>query len=84
MSVKSINSASGFFRYQNLKILFYFLLLLLLTEHTMATNMEIAVSYPASKFEADNTITNPKVLEKYQLAADVVNGNYNKNPIYTT
>lgn len=50
----------------------------------MATNMEIAVSYPASKFEADNTITNPKVLEKYQLAADVVNGNYNKNPIYTT
>jgi hypothetical protein len=74
MSVKSINSAGGFFRYQNLKILF-FLLLLLLLEHTMATNMEIAVSYPASKFEADNTITNPKVLEKYQLAADVVNGN---------
>jgi hypothetical protein len=36
--------------------------------------MEIAMSYPASKFEADNTLTNPVVLEKYQLAADIVNG----------
>lgn len=38
------------------------------------SNMEIAMSYPASKFEADNTLTNPVVLEKYQLAADIVNG----------
>lgn len=36
--------------------------------------MEIAMSYPASKFEADNVLTNPVVLEKYQLAADIVNG----------
>jgi len=36
--------------------------------------MEIAMSYPASKFEADNALTNPVVLEKYQLAADIVNG----------
>lgn len=40
----------------------------------MATNMEMSLSYPASKFEADNTLTNPVVLEKYQLAADIVNG----------
>jgi hypothetical protein len=32
------------------------------------------MSYPASKFEADNALTNPVVLEKYQLAADIVNG----------
>lgn len=36
--------------------------------------MEISMAYPASKFEADNTLTNPVVLEKYQLAADIVNG----------
>lgn len=36
--------------------------------------MEMSLSYPASKFEADNTLTNPIVLEKYQLAADIVNG----------
>lgn len=40
----------------------------------MATNMELTVNYPASKFEEDNALTNPKVLEKYQLAADIVNG----------
>ena len=40
----------------------------------MATSMEMSLSYPASKFEADNTFTNPVVLEKYQLAADIVNG----------
>ncbi|CAO3672498.1 unnamed protein product [Rhizopus stolonifer] len=39
----------------------------------MATNMELTVNYPASKFEEDNTLTNPKVLEKYQIAADIVN-----------
>ncbi|KAI8643830.1 peptidase M24, structural domain-containing protein [Parasitella parasitica] len=38
------------------------------------SNMEVSVAYPASKFEADNSLTNPDVLEKYQLAADVVNG----------
>ncbi|CAO3647231.1 unnamed protein product [Mucor fragilis] len=38
------------------------------------SNMEISMAYPASKFEADNTLTNPVVLEKYQLAADIVNG----------
>jgi hypothetical protein len=38
--------------------------------------MEISMAYPASKFEADNTLTNPIVLEKYQLAADVVNGTF--------
>lgn len=36
--------------------------------------MEMSLSYPASKFETDNTLTNPVVLEKYQLAADIVNG----------
>lgn len=41
----------------------------------MATNMELAVSYPPSKFEADNTIANPTIREKYQLSADIVNGN---------
>jgi hypothetical protein len=40
----------------------------------MATNMEMSLSYPASKFEADNSLTNPVTLEKYQLAADIVNG----------
>jgi len=40
--------------------------------------MEISMAYPASKFEADNTLTNPVVLEKYQLAADIVNGKYQK------
>ncbi|KAG1151764.1 hypothetical protein G6F37_001403 [Rhizopus arrhizus] len=40
----------------------------------MATNMELAVSYPPSKFEADNTIANPTIREKYQLSADIVNG----------
>ncbi|CAO3657498.1 unnamed protein product [Mucor hiemalis] len=40
----------------------------------MATSMDMSLSYPASKFEADNTFTNPVVLEKYQLAADIVNG----------
>lgn len=40
----------------------------------MATNMEMSLSYPASKFESDNSLTNPAVLEKYQLAADIVNG----------
>ncbi|OBZ89479.1 ErbB-3 binding protein 1 [Choanephora cucurbitarum] len=38
------------------------------------SNMDVAMSYPASRFEADNTLTNPAVLEKYQLAADIVNG----------
>lgn len=33
MSVKSINSASGFFRYQNLKILFFFVITLTIRTH---------------------------------------------------
>lgn len=38
------------------------------------SNMEVTMSYPVSKFEADNTLSNPKVMEKYQLAASIVNG----------
>ncbi|CEP13275.1 hypothetical protein [Parasitella parasitica] len=38
------------------------------------SNMEVSMAYPASKFEADNSLTNPDVVEKYQLAADIVNG----------
>lgn len=32
------------------------------------------MSYPVSKFEADNSLTNPQTMEKYQLAADIANG----------
>ncbi|KAI9473629.1 MAG: peptidase M24, structural domain-containing protein [Benjaminiella poitrasii] len=38
------------------------------------SNMEVAMSYPASKFEADNSLTNPSTLEKYYVAADIING----------
>lgn len=48
------------------------------TVYSIMSNMEISMAYPASKFEADNTLTNPVVLEKYQLAADIVNGKYQK------
>jgi hypothetical protein len=36
--------------------------------------MDVSLSYPVSKFEADNSLSNPEVVEKYQLAADIVNG----------
>jgi hypothetical protein len=41
---------------------------------TAMTSMDVSLSYPVSKFEADNSLTNPEVIEKYQLAADIVNG----------
>ncbi|KAI8991189.1 peptidase M24, structural domain-containing protein [Mycotypha africana] len=40
----------------------------------MATNMEVSVAYPASRFEADNQLTSREVQEKYQHAADILNG----------
>ncbi|KAI9277821.1 peptidase M24, structural domain-containing protein [Sporodiniella umbellata] len=39
----------------------------------MANSMELTVNYPVSKFEEDNTLNNPKVVEKYRIAADILN-----------
>lgn len=36
--------------------------------------MELTKAYPQSKFAADNALTNADVLQKYKIAADVVNG----------
>ncbi|KAI8374326.1 peptidase M24, structural domain-containing protein [Radiomyces spectabilis] len=37
------------------------------------SGMELTVNYPPSKFAADNDLSSPNVVEKYTLAADIVN-----------
>ncbi|KAF7726619.1 hypothetical protein EC973_008583 [Apophysomyces ossiformis] len=37
------------------------------------SGMELTVSYPPSKFASDNDLSNESVIQKYKLAADVVN-----------
>jgi hypothetical protein len=38
--------------------------------------MELTLDYPQAKFEADNNLSDPNVISKYKIAADIANGTF--------